>query len=346
MPDEIHLIQDISNITRTARKKGEIVSAALDLAEYFVLPKFAVDSGKRVSVGGGTFTEWLVKVIVGQTAAHVAHDTPDTATTVNTTVKGNLKWRKLTSNWTWDLEERSVNTGTDTEMYDYVALQRLSMEEALVEEMELAFTQKPENSNDVTSPAGLPFWNVKNATEGFTGGNPSGFSNGPGDINSTTYPRTKNYSATYQNIEPDDLLFTLRKAFRKTRFISPTPVSGVIGMSLNRDILTNDDVILELEELLRLQNENLGVDLVRYMNQVVLNGFSVTAMPQLNDDDEDPLYLVSWDALKFMIHGEWWMKESPPLVMPGFHNRFTTFSDTRYNIVNKNRRAGGVIYRP
>ena len=346
MPTEIDSITDISNLTRTARKKGEIVSASLDLTEYFVLPKFAVDSAKRTSVGGGTYSEWPVKIIVGQTAAHVGHDTPDTATTTNSTIMGSIKWRKLTANWTWDLEEQSVNSGSAEQMYDYVALQRLSMEEALVEEMEEAFVKKPTDSNDDTSPMGLPYWYVKHATTGFYGGNPAGFSAGAGNINATTYDRWRNYTGTYQNISAADLLLSLRKAFRKTSFKAPVPVAGQIAGGLTRDILTNDDVILELEELLRTQNENLGVDLVRWVDRVILNGFMVTSMPILNADTEDPVYFVSWDALKLMVHGEWWMKETPPLRHPEFHNRFTTFSDTRYNWVCKNRRTGGVLHNP
>jgi hypothetical protein len=184
-------------------------------------------------------------------------------------------------------------------------------------------------------------WIVKNATEGFNGGAPTGYTTI--GLNPTTYPRWQNWTAQYTAVTRDDFIRKARKAATFTNF--KPPVEGIPTFHTGNAFgyYTNYGVIGPLEEALESQNDNLGNDVASKDGQVMFRRTTVTWVPILERDTTNPFYGVNWGSFKTMILNGWWMKETNVPIYPGQHTVSAHFLDSTYNFVARNRRCHFVI---
>jgi len=152
-------------------------------------------------------------------------------------------------------------------------------------------------------PMGIPFWLQKDATTtpggAFNGGNPSTHSGGCASIDSTTHTRWKNWTFGYAAVTPDDLVVKVKYALYSTKFVAPNPHPEVGYGKSNYHIFTTYDVREPLERLAETRNDNLGNDVAKYINNVLIGGVPVEAVHYLDSNDStDPLYGVNFKAFR------------------------------------------------
>jgi hypothetical protein len=202
---------------------------------------------------------------------------------------------------------------------------------------------KPTDSGNTKDPFGLAYWVVKNATEGFNGGNPSGFSDGRAGIDTTEYPRWANWTAQYAQITKEDLVRKMRRAHRRTRFRSPVSHATPNLGAMKNGIYTNDTVIGLLEEALEAQNMNLGNDLASKDGRTLFKSTPVTYAPKLDDDSTDPIYMLDWKWLSIGVLAGWENNLSKPYMVPGKHLVRRVDLDASLNMVCTDLRRQTVI---
>ena len=221
----------------------------------------------------------------------------------------------------------------------------------LAKELEEKGWAAPASTNS-TDPYGVPYFIVKNATVGFTGGNPAGNTSTAG-IDRTTVTTYKNYSAPYVNITKDDLIAKLRTFFRKAHWKSPAKINDFMTQANARFVLyTNDAVITELETVGEQQNENLGRDLARFgvqtepsvQDELLLRRWPMRYVPKLDDDTAKPIYMIDHRVFYvFVLEGDF-LRESPTLTAPNQHNTLAVWTDLTYNYGCVDPRRCGVAY--
>jgi hypothetical protein len=164
----------------------------------------------------------------------------------------------------WAFEYRSdvlMNTG-EALVQDVIKPRRINAMIDMADTLEAAgWTCPADDSSNVTTPYGIPYWVVYNATEGFTGTCAAHATN-CGGINTTTYPKWKNWSANYTTANYADLTRKMRKAHMSMNYKSPVDVPQLRGPLGERyRVYCDFDVAMDLEDSARQGNDNLGTDI-------------------------------------------------------------------------------------
>lgn len=335
--------EDVADLIQTTLKdldKGKWTDLTGDLQEYVAMSalltkdKVKFKTGQAIRVNIQTDSNGQARNVG---LAYVAN-----YNMTDTMQNGSAPWRHSTCNYAFDRKEEELNSGDAEQIVDLVKTRRSACDIDLAKLMENNFWGKPVDSTDALTPWGVDMYIVKNATEGFNGGNPSGFTTGA-IFNSSTYSRWKNWTAQYTNISRTDFLRKVRTACRKTNFKSPVSMSEVRKIGIKRALYTNHDVITELEELCQDNNENLGTDLAKYQDEVVIRKNPVVWVPDLDSDSQDPMYGICWDTLvPVFLKGEY-MKESKPRALDSQPTVVVVDKDLTYNFVCYDRRSQFIV---
>jgi hypothetical protein len=224
---------------------------------------------------------------------------------------------------------------------DYVKTQRLGCLISLAEYFEDRLWKVPA-STDTLNPYGIPYWIVKNNTEGFNGGAPSGYTT-VGNINPTTYTRWRNWTAQYTAVTKDDLVAKWWKAAYYTDW--KPAVDGMPTFNTGDDygFYTNYAVCATLKQILEDQNENLGYDLDSVGGRVSFQRSPVTPVIKLDADTTNPVYGINWGEFKQIVLSGEWMNETQIANQPGQHTVSATHVDCTLNWVTRNRRRHFVL---
>lgn len=328
--------QIVDLVTTTQRELGRMrwTDLTSDLQEYIALPQ--VLKKERVSFDSGVGIQWNVQVDHSNAAKNVGLYQVDDTNVGDTMKTANAPWRHTMTDYAFDRREISMNR-SPSKIVDLVKTRRAASMISLAELMEENFWGKPVDSTDEVTPYGIDMWAVSNATEGFYGGNPSGFTSGVGNLSAVTYPRWRNWSATYTAISKVDLIRKWRKAGTYCRFKSPIKISDY-NTGDRYGYYTNYDVVGAIEEILEDQNDNLGNDVASKDGAAMFRRRGITWVPYLDADSTDPVIGINWGVFKpVFLRGEY-MREEPPARAAKQHNVFEVFVDCTYNFICKDRR--------
>ncbi len=281
--------------------------------------------------------------MVGQTgaAANVGLGASDNVNIVDVMTQGTADWRNSTTNYALIGQEVAMNR-EPSRIVNLVQTRRIAAMISLAELMEANFWGPPVALADNLTPWGVNTWFVKNATEGFNGGVPTGYTV-IGGINPTTYPNWNNW--TYQYVAPsrDDLIRHWRRAARFTGFRPPVDGIPTFNTGDEYGYYSNNGVIEPLEEALESQNDNLGNDVGSKDGDLMFHKRPVTWIPKLEADTTNPVYGIQWGEFKTFILKGWWLKETAVPIYPGQHTMSAQFVDLTYQWVCKNRRRNFVL---
>ena len=294
----------------------------------------------RVTLQSGYGVQWDVMVNHSGTASNVGLGASDNIQIVDSMVQAQADWRNSTASYAVIGQEVDMNRDP-ARIVDLVRQRRLSCMIAVAELMESNFWGPPVASTDSITPWGINTWVVKNATEGFNGGAPSGYTTI--GLNPTTYPRWKNWTAQYTSVTKDDLIRKWRKAATFTNFQPPVERIPTFNTGNQWAFYTNYAVIGALEEILESQNENLGADVASQDGKPVFRRAPVEWIPKLEADTTNPVYGLNWGDFKTVVLNGWWGKETNVPVYPGQHTISAHFMDWTYQWVARNRRSHFVI---
>jgi len=289
-PDGIHDL-----VTNTTRKfhRHKWVDISLDL-QQFVAGEFIRKD--RIIEQGGEQIQWQLQVANTGTAVDSGLYAEDVTAVDDVTIEAHVPWRKLTSSWSYDIDEPLFQSDKET-IVDMLLMREHSAMNLEHEKNERDLWSAPASSTD-KRVMGIPFWIQKNTTTpggAFNGGNPSGFDAGCAGVSSTTYPNYRNWTFGWAAVTPDDLVKKVKKALHYTEFVAPDPHPELGFGGVDFMIYTvYDEVVEPAERLAESRNDNLGADLAKYLNRVLIAGVPMRAVPYLTANDTScPLYGIN-----------------------------------------------------
>ena len=336
-------IDDLVLLTQNALiKRGAFVDLQSDLTDYVGVRELYKPHKKTFA--GGLDWEFEAQVDHNHSARFVGLYENDGASIRDTFIMGKVSPRFVDAHYIYDTREPILQRG-GIQVVDFVKSKYTSMIISYWELMESAIWGKPENSGDRKTPYGVPYWITKGASEGFTGLDPVGFTDGRAGISSVDYPRWANYSSPYTAVSKEDLIRKMRRAHRRTKFRSPVSHATPNLGSMRNGIYTNDNVIGIFEEVLEASNMNLGNDLASKDGKTMFKGTPVIYAPYLDNDSSDPVYMLDWKWLALGMLEGWMDKASAPAVVPGKHNVRSVFLDSGFNMVCTDLRRHAVFYK-
>ena len=341
MPLTDQNIADMITTTLHDLGRGRFYQIAQELAEYYVLPRLLRKGNVRMQSSGIGIKETLMTG-TGGSSRWVGLNEEDSYNWSDILTQLTVVWCRLTDNMQWERRQLLENRG-EARVNDVIKPQRVAMWLRLAEALEEGYFAAPD-ATDTKKPWGLKYWVVKNATTGFNGGLPSGFST-VGGVNLTTYPNFKNWTFQYTNVSKADLIKKLRTAHRKTNWRSPYKTSEMISeFGARRQLFCNEATISAIEDVGEAQNENLGRDIASMDDTIVFKKHPIIYIPYLDDDTTNPIYMNDIETIKpFVLKGDY-LRETDARLAPKQHNTFVVDVDLSINFVCVNRRANAVCY--
>lgn len=297
----------------------------------------------RVTFSSGRELQWNVQVSTSTQAKHVGLYDVDDVDVDDLMQTATVPWRNDKTSFAIEAHEITMNT-PPAEVVDLVKVRRNAAHGAYANMKETDFWTNPADSTDKLLPLGVPYYIVYNATEGFNGGNPSGYTAGAGGLSTDDYSAWKNWTAQFTSVTPDDFVKKFRKASVFTRFIAPMRSSS---SSYNTGdaygYYASYPIITALETILETQNQNLGNGLGSKDGNVMFKGNHVTHAPKLDEKSNDVMYGINWGVFKFAFLRGWFMKQNGPQPMGNQRNVIRTIWDSTGDYICYDRRANFVL---
>ena len=323
-------------------EKGKFVNMQTDLTDHVAVREMW--KTRKTTFEGGIEWEFQVQMDHNHSARMVGLYEQDASSLTDTMTNGSVPVRHINAHFTYDQREKDFQRG-ETKIVDLIKTRSTAMHSSYYEELEEQLWSKPSDSSDTRDVFGIPYWVVKNSTVGLTGGNPTGFASGAGGIDSAAYPRWKNFSGSYTDVTKTDLVRKMRKAHRETMFRSPLTNAEATLSGMGNGIYVNTDTIGTLEEILEDQNMNLGNDLASKDGRTLFKGTPVTYAPFLNNDSQNPIYMLDWRYLQVGCMAGWEDNITQPYMVPGKHTVRRVDLDASVNMLCIDRRRQTVLYQ-
>lgn len=348
-------------------KQGAFTNLLSDLTEYAIVKRI-MPRHKKVFAGGLDWT-FMTAIASNNTGNGTAKFTGlfenDAFNRVNVLVQGKVSPRFLTANYVYDKREPVLNSGEATQskllaIVNFVKTQMELMYQSVYDKLETTFAGVgPTYADDKVTPHGLAFYIQKQSNTdavshpdgAFDGKDPSLPASSSSatptacprcNIATSTYARWANWAAQYAAISKDDLVKKMRIASHKINFKSPLSLTDPT-LSTGREILTNLNVLQELETILEAQNMNLGNDVASKDGKVLFKGAPVEYIPVLDGDTQNPVYMIDWKTLVFGTVAGWDKKVSAPKEDNAQHNTMKGFLDMSCEMVCTNLRNQAVL---
>lgn len=342
LPDQL---DDFVTLTRPKHtKKNFWLDISLSLQNYCFADLIHPDAVASAETDSINFP---LQVTNTGTAVNTEMFAVDNTVVKDLAIKGKVLWTKQTVNWSYDVDEPEFQTNDFHMIVDVLHMREHSMWNDFFELMEQNLWTSPASDSETPRrPNGIPYWIVKNATTGFNGGAPSGHTV-VGNINPTTYARWKNYTALYTNVDRLDFVKKARRASWETNFKPPHSYKELtIGKGKGKSpygYYTSQDVVEKLEELLETRNDNLGRDMHKFMDAVLIGGNPVHACAYLQANDADAFYGINWKYFVYYVSKNRNTHMYKPHQAANQHTVRNVFMDHWGNFVCTNRRAQFVL---
>jgi hypothetical protein len=321
-------------------KRNAFVDMQTDLTDHVAVREMW--QARQHKFAGGNDWEFDVQMDHNHSARVVGLYETDGSSMGDTMKAGKVGPRHVNAHYIYDQREKAFQQG-GVAIVDMVRTRYVGMMVSWYELLEDLLWGKPADSGDNKTPYGLAYWVVKNATEGFFGGNPVGFADGRAGISTSEFARFANYTAQYAAVTKEDLIRKMRRAHRRSQFRSPvshaTPSLGGMG----NGIYANDSVIGLMEEILEANNMNLGNDLASKDGRTMFKGTPLTYAPKLDGDSTNPIYMLDWKWLTVGVMAGWENNLSEPYMVPGKHLVRRVDLDASLNLVCTDPRRQTVI---
>lgn len=321
-------------------KRGAFINMQTDLTDHVAVREMW--QGRKKTFEGGESWKFEVQMDHNHSARTVGLFETDGSALTDTMHKGEVPVRHVNAHYIYDQREPDFQRGGHA-IVDLVQTRYSAMQVSLFEFLESLLWGKPVDSTDDKTPFGIAYWITKNTTEGFNGGNPTGFASGRAGLSTVTYPRWANWTAQYAAVSKTDLLRKMRTAHRRSQFRSPLSHAEPNLGSMRNGIYTSDTVIGLLEEVCEDQNMNLGNDLDSKGGRVMFKGTPLTYVPFLNSDTTDPVYLLDWKWLAVGVMAGWENNLSKPYMVPNKHLVRRVDLDASMNMICTDLRRQAVI---
>lgn len=312
MPIFTRDIEDMLTTTYSKIPRGKFIDISQELTEYVVVPYLLTQRGGLVVYKGGVGVEETLMIHHGGRSKWIGEYDEDTVNVIDVLKRMKVDFSLLNDGIAHTKSELMDNSGKER-INKIILPRRRAMYLRVAETLEDAFFNTPDSSDQLT-PWGLKYWIVKNATAGFNGGYPAGFSL-IGNIDLAKVPTFKNYTDSYTTVSKADLGLKMKRAHRRTKFKAPRKDPGFQGdaMPNKRFYLTNEETLEGFETVAEDQNENLGNDIAPKTagagvwglrtdsdDNVVFKKNRFVYSELLNDDTSDPIYGLDMSTIHAM----------------------------------------------
>jgi len=329
---------DLVQTTLRELGRGRFTQIAANLQNYTAMRTLLQKN--KLQFGSGVGIQWDVMVGQANAAANVGLAAPDTVNIPDTMTQAQCDWRNTVYSYAYEAREQQMNQ-EPARIVNLIQTRRIAAMISMVELMEANFWGAPVAITDQLTPWGVNTWVVKNATQGFNGGAPSGYTSI--GLNPTTYPSWKNWTDQYTVVSSADLIRRMRRAATFTHFVPPVDGIPTFDTGESYGLYTNYGVLQPLEEILTSQNDNLGNDIAQTDGEVMFRRVPVMWVPYLERDTTNPVYGLNWGVFKTFYLTNWWLHETFVPIYPGQHTVSAMFVDCTYNFIAYNRRPNWVI---
>lgn len=330
-------LNDLVKATQNELGEMKFTDISTDLNKLTAMSKLMKKS--RVEFNAGPLIQFDVNTDHNNSARFTGLWGSDNVAEGDSLIQGQVPWRHMTANYAIERREVAMNRSPRT-IVSLVKLRRLRAMIAVALKMEERFWKYPASTDEV-SPYGVPYWVCKNASEGFNGGTPSGYTT-VGGINPTTYSRWKNWTAGYTNVDDADFIAKAWKASEYTDFEPPVQGIPTFNTGDSYGFYTNYALHAALKQHLMGQNEDLGAD-IDPMGNPTLRRVPIQFVRYLDNDTTNPLYGINFGVFKTTgLRGEWG-KETVLENQPGKHTVSVTHIDWSFNFLCWDRRRNFVI---
>jgi hypothetical protein len=313
---------------------------AQELQIYEVMGKWM--KSDRMIIGDGRSIVRFLMTNIPESCRHVGNLEEDVVNIEDVMDEIEVPFVKLTTNWAITRPETEDNTGKSL-IFNVMAPRRAARMLDVASTLETTAWAAP-SATDARLPWGVLYYVVKNATQGFTGARPSGFTTVAG-IDPTSVTDWCNWSDTYETISYEDLIEAIDLATIRTKFISPVSVpDNRRALAQRFRLYCNVPSGLALKRLYRSQNQDLGVDLAVEDGLVTVKGHPIVPLPILDADTSNPFYGLDMNTFYPVVKSGSNFRESEPRYAPTQHDVLVVYVDHRYNYLCVNRKANFVIY--
>lgn len=319
-------------------KRGAFTDMQTDLQDHVAVRELW--KRRRIQFAGGDPWEFECQIDHNHSARFVGLYETDGSALIDTMIKGEVNQRHGNAHYEYDLRERDFQRG-GTKIVDLIKTRYVSMMVSFFELLEPTLWTNP--SDDNRTPFGVAHWVTRNATTGFNGGNPTGFSGGKAGISQSDQARWANWTARYVAVSKEDLIRKMREASMKTRFRSPVTHAQPTMGGMANGVYTNYAVLGLMEEILEDQNMNLGNDMASKDGRATFKSTPVTYVPYLDGDAQNPVYLLDWKWMAVGVMPGWENNLGKPYMVPNKHLVKRVDLDVSLNMVCTNLRRQSVI---
>lgn len=329
---------DLVELTLRDYKKDRYVNLLTDLVNHPAASQLIKKS--RMDSQGGDQIEWKVRMGTAESYRHITATTPDLIRETDDFEHATCPFRKIETGYAFLEEEMDFNAGPQR-IVDLIKAKQDGCDFDFVEGIENDFWSFP-SAADTNNFRSLPYSVTKNATTGFNGGIPSGYSDVYG-LSPTTFARWNNYTAQHTAITLDDQIKKCRVMAEATNFKAPVAAVPDLGGGMNLGYYMNLTTKQTWEDIADSRNDNLGVDVAKNDNKVTFRGIPIFYVAKLDADTTNPVIQINWDVFKTIVKRKWWQRKMILKPVPGQRNQVAVFYDTYMNFINFNRRTCGVV---
>lgn len=344
-------IADFVKATLDSHVVDKWVDISMPLQKYYFASRFM--DPKKASKQGGVRLNWKLRVANQGTAKVTGLYAVDDTNKVNVLAEAKQGWSFQTVNYIYDVREDAFQEGPNR-IIQMMKLNEQGLYNDFYALMEtLMWTAPSSSALDPMTPCGIPYWLQKNATLGFTGADPSGWTDGAGGLATATYPKWKNYSGTYVTVSRDDLIEKVVNAMDFTYFMPVKPYAEIGGGAPDYGLCTVHSVLATMRKLLEANNDNLGNEVAwgaKGQGTVNVRGIPVEWVPALDNsesaavDTSNPFYGINWNKFEWFYRSGQNMVKQPPKQAAHQHLVYERHMDNSGNFVCYDRRQGGFVF--
>lgn len=329
--------------TTLDRKKNDNITDLTQSLQRFPVMKMALDNAKteegtHLTVNALTSTNGSAKMT--KLYGDVTHDRN------NGVVAGSVTWTHANINMSLDEREIGMNS-SNQRILDLVNIERARMFGDWAKLLNAQINGAPTSTSDTETLQGYTHWIQKNASDGFTGGNPSGFSGGCAGIDSDTYTGYKNYVHGYTAATRDDLVEEMREAQLLLDFMAPgvgEPSLPGANMPARYAIVTNRTRFRNLERVAEDNNMNLGWGLDMKDGAPRFYGNQIVWDPLLDAETDHPVYFIDWNSFQLCKLRGYWGNQVGPRNLENQPMVWAVDINFSFQCRATNRRSLGILY--
>jgi len=330
---------DLVTATLDDIERMKISPDSAEYQEYIVMDKLLKKNVEEISDGTGI--KKFVQIKLEDAFSHQGILDEDDVNIVDVLTEMNIRWAHGVADWGFTYHETIANRGK-ARLLDIFKPRMANAKLSMAGGLERAFWTLVGSTNNV-KPYGAPYYLVKNATAGFNGGRPSGYTDVAG-IDPNSNANWKNYTFSYVDTNRADLVKQMRTAMRKTRWVSPVTTQQFRDFGMKYVMYCNEVTLSDIEDVLLSQNDKLGFDVAPVDGMATIRRHPFQYTPYLDGESDRPIYGINHDTFHAVVQTGDNMRMTGPVRAPHQHNAFMMFIDLSYQFICLSRRRNFVAY--